>query len=131
MRSFTFVFSTANCYNRVMQETKVMNDKIHDKLGLNPDDKEVVVLYDGEKDKVIWRLLIVFGILFGLTVFDVVFFCSRRNFGKESELLKWKSHVQFGSTRICCRKRHNNQPKRPKSNQPIWANFTCHQCLLN
>lgn len=36
-----------------MEETKLMNDQIHDKLGLNPDDKEVVVLYDGEKDKVI------------------------------------------------------------------------------
>lgn len=35
-----------------MEETKLMNDQIHDKLGLNPDDKEVVVLYDGEKDKV-------------------------------------------------------------------------------
>lgn len=44
---------TANCYKRVMEETKLMNEKIHDKLGLNPEDKEVVVLYDGEKDKVI------------------------------------------------------------------------------
>lgn len=28
-----------------------MQSKIEEKIGLNPADKEVVVLYDGEKDK--------------------------------------------------------------------------------
>ncbi|XP_031633494.1 39S ribosomal protein L32, mitochondrial [Contarinia nasturtii] len=40
-----------NCYQRVMDETKEMQTKIEEKLGLNPVEQEVVVLYDGEKDK--------------------------------------------------------------------------------
>ncbi|XP_055321630.1 39S ribosomal protein L32, mitochondrial [Sitodiplosis mosellana] len=40
-----------NCYKRVMDETQQMQQIIEEKLGLNPDDKEVVVLYDGERDK--------------------------------------------------------------------------------
>lgn len=36
-----------------MSETKEMQDRIEEKIGLNPDDKSVVVLYDGERDKVI------------------------------------------------------------------------------
>lgn len=47
-----FVYSSANCYKRVMDETQAMQQKIEQQLGLNPDDKEVVVLYDGERDKV-------------------------------------------------------------------------------
>lgn len=42
----------ANCYKRIMSETKEMQNKIADKLGLNPVENEVVVLYDGERDKV-------------------------------------------------------------------------------
>lgn len=42
----------ANCYKRVMEETQQMQKKIEEKLGLSPDEKEVVVLYDGERDKV-------------------------------------------------------------------------------
>lgn len=34
-----------------MEETKQMQEKIEQKIGLSPDDKEVVVLYDGERDK--------------------------------------------------------------------------------
>ena len=45
-------YSSANCYKRVMDETQAMQQKIEQQLGLNPDDKEVVVLYDGERDKV-------------------------------------------------------------------------------
>lgn len=35
-----------------MSETREMQKKIADKLGLNPVESEVVVLYDGERDKV-------------------------------------------------------------------------------
>lgn len=35
-----------------MEETKEMQKKIVEKLALNPVEKEVVVLYDGERDKV-------------------------------------------------------------------------------
>lgn len=35
-----------------MGETKEMQKKIAEKLGLNPVENEVVVLYDGERDKV-------------------------------------------------------------------------------
>lgn len=49
-----FFHSSANCYKRVMDETKTMQQKIEQQLGLNPDDKEVVVLYDGETDKVFY-----------------------------------------------------------------------------
>ncbi|XP_026482066.1 39S ribosomal protein L32, mitochondrial-like [Ctenocephalides felis] len=38
-----------HCYDKVKIETQEMQDKIVNDLGLNPDDKEVVVLYDGEK----------------------------------------------------------------------------------
>lgn len=46
----------AHCYKRVMDETKEMQDKITEKLGLKPDDQSVVVLYDGERDKVFQQL---------------------------------------------------------------------------
>lgn len=39
----------ATCYDKVRQETNSIKDKIMKKIGLSPDDKEVVVLYDGEK----------------------------------------------------------------------------------
>jgi large subunit ribosomal protein L32 len=39
----------AHCYDKVRQETESIKDKIMKKLKLNIDDKEVVVLYDGEK----------------------------------------------------------------------------------
>lgn len=40
-----------------MNETKEMQEKIVNKLGLNPVENEVVVLYDGERDKVITILM--------------------------------------------------------------------------
>lgn len=49
---FILCYFAAHCYKRVMDETKQMQEKIIDKLGLSPDDKSVVVLYDGERDKV-------------------------------------------------------------------------------
>uniref|UniRef100_A0A1L8DS39 Large ribosomal subunit protein bL32m n=1 Tax=Nyssomyia neivai TaxID=330878 RepID=A0A1L8DS39_9DIPT len=39
----------SNCYNRVRTETKMMQKEIQQELGLNPIDKEVVVLYKEEK----------------------------------------------------------------------------------
>lgn len=38
------------CYNKVQQETKQMQDAIQAELGLDPVEKEVVVLYEGEKE---------------------------------------------------------------------------------
>lgn len=35
-----------------MEETKQMQEKIEQALGLDPVEKDVVVLYDGEKDRV-------------------------------------------------------------------------------
>lgn len=39
----------ATCYKKVIDETKAMQDAIQNELGLEPVEKEVVVLYDGEK----------------------------------------------------------------------------------
>ncbi|KFB40229.1 AGAP000759-PA-like protein [Anopheles sinensis] len=39
------------CYKKVRTETELMQDKIQQELGLDPVDKEVVVLYDREKDE--------------------------------------------------------------------------------
>lgn len=39
----------AHCYDKVRKETESIKDKIMAELQLKPDDKEVVVLYDGEK----------------------------------------------------------------------------------
>lgn len=38
-----------NCYARIRSETQLMQDKIQEKLQLNPIEDEVIVLYDGEK----------------------------------------------------------------------------------
>lgn len=38
----------ATCYNKVRKETNEIKEKIMKKIGLSPDDKQVVVLYDGE-----------------------------------------------------------------------------------
>uniref|UniRef100_A0A0K8TSF4 Large ribosomal subunit protein bL32m n=1 Tax=Tabanus bromius TaxID=304241 RepID=A0A0K8TSF4_TABBR len=40
-----------HCYEEVRKETELMQEKIQEELGLNPVDKEVIVLYDGEKDQ--------------------------------------------------------------------------------
>ncbi|XP_045460821.1 39S ribosomal protein L32, mitochondrial [Harmonia axyridis] len=37
------------CYKRIMNETKDMKEAIQEKLGLQPIEKEVVVLYENEK----------------------------------------------------------------------------------
>ncbi|XP_008475585.1 39S ribosomal protein L32, mitochondrial [Diaphorina citri] len=39
-----------NCYAKIKEETTRLQDKIVEALGLNPVDKEVVVLYKGEKE---------------------------------------------------------------------------------
>jgi len=38
------------CYKKVIDETKEMQAKIQEELKLEPVEKEVVVVYDGEKD---------------------------------------------------------------------------------
>ncbi|XP_061400636.1 large ribosomal subunit protein bL32m [Musca vetustissima] len=38
-----------HCYNKVRDETKQMQDKIQEQLGLNPIEQDVVVLYEGER----------------------------------------------------------------------------------
>lgn len=40
---------SANCYKKIQDETKLMQEQIVSELGLSPADKDVVVLYDGEK----------------------------------------------------------------------------------
>ncbi|KAH8295326.1 hypothetical protein KR018_009986 [Drosophila ironensis] len=41
--------SPAFCYQKVLKETELMQEKIQENLGLDPVDKEVVVLYEDEK----------------------------------------------------------------------------------
>ncbi|KAG8313680.1 54S ribosomal protein L32, mitochondrial [Homalodisca vitripennis] len=38
------------CYSKVKKETEEMHKEIEAELGLDPVDKEVVVLYQGEKE---------------------------------------------------------------------------------
>nr|CAG4636656.1 EOG090X0IGM [Eubosmina coregoni]SVE70172.1 EOG090X0IGM [Eubosmina coregoni] len=40
-----------NCYAKVKTETSAMQDKMIEELGLNPIEKEVVILYKGEKQE--------------------------------------------------------------------------------
>uniref|UniRef100_A0A1B0F9Z2 Large ribosomal subunit protein bL32m n=1 Tax=Glossina morsitans morsitans TaxID=37546 RepID=A0A1B0F9Z2_GLOMM len=38
-----------NCYQKVREETKLMQEKIQEELGLEPIEKDVIVLYEGER----------------------------------------------------------------------------------
>nr|CAG4637491.1 EOG090X0IGM [Ceriodaphnia reticulata]SVE73301.1 EOG090X0IGM [Ceriodaphnia reticulata] len=38
-----------NCYSKVKEETTVLQEKMIQELGLDPDDKEVAIVYQGEK----------------------------------------------------------------------------------
>lgn len=40
-----------NCYSQVMEETKIMQEEIQNELKLEPVEKEVVVLYENEKQQ--------------------------------------------------------------------------------
>lgn len=40
-----------NCYNKVREETKQMQDQIQEQLGLSPVEQDVVVLYEGERSE--------------------------------------------------------------------------------
>ncbi|KAJ9573752.1 hypothetical protein L9F63_008876 [Diploptera punctata] len=44
-------FLCPNCYAKVRAETEAMQTEIQNELGLNPVEKEVVVLYEGEKEE--------------------------------------------------------------------------------
>lgn len=45
-----FIQIPATCYKKVMDETKAMQEAIQNELKLDPIEKEVVVVYEGEKD---------------------------------------------------------------------------------
>lgn len=45
----TECFILAHCYKKVEQETRLMQEKIEQKLGLEPIEHEVIVLYQGEQ----------------------------------------------------------------------------------
>lgn len=40
----------ACCYKKVLDETKLMQEKIQQELGFSPIEQDVIVLYDGEKN---------------------------------------------------------------------------------
>lgn len=44
------IFFKATCYKKVIDETKAMQEAIQNELKFEPVEKEVVVLYEGEKD---------------------------------------------------------------------------------
>lgn len=46
---FTYLIVTAHCYDKICKETELIQEKIQQELGLDPVDKEVIVLYEGEK----------------------------------------------------------------------------------
>lgn len=58
-------FFKAHCYEIVKKETEEMQEAIQTELGLSPVEQDVVVLYEGEKEKMgneFWKVrnLIVF-----------------------------------------------------------------------
>lgn len=50
-KTILLLYFTAACYNKVAKETKEMQDAIEAELGINPVEKEVIVLYKGEKEE--------------------------------------------------------------------------------
>lgn len=46
--SIYYLNVSAHCYDKVRKETELMQEKIQQDLGLDPVDKEIIVLYDGE-----------------------------------------------------------------------------------
>ena len=42
---------SANCYEKVKTETSAMQEKMVQELGINPVEKEVVIVYQGEKQE--------------------------------------------------------------------------------
>lgn len=46
-----YLYISATCYKKTREETQAIQDKIEAELGLDPVDKTVVVLYDGEKQE--------------------------------------------------------------------------------
>lgn len=45
------LYILANCYKRVNDETKELQEIIEKELGLEPVEQEVIVLYKGERTK--------------------------------------------------------------------------------
>lgn len=53
---FYFYF-LAHCYEKVRKETEQIQEKIQEKLGLNPVEQEVIILYEGEKGEQVFKFL--------------------------------------------------------------------------
>jgi len=45
-----YILIIGHCYEKIKIETKEMQNAIQKELGLNPVEKDVIVLYDGERD---------------------------------------------------------------------------------
>lgn len=41
----------ANCYSKVKAETTVLQEKMIQELGLDPVDKEIAIVYQGERNQ--------------------------------------------------------------------------------
>lgn len=48
--SKTYSFAIGHCYEKVKLETKEIQEAIKKELGLSSVEKNVIILYDGEKD---------------------------------------------------------------------------------
>lgn len=44
-------FISANCYSKIKEETSALQDKMIKEQGLNPIDKEIAILYQGERQQ--------------------------------------------------------------------------------
>lgn len=69
------MYFSGNCYEKVKLETREMQDAIQKELGLNPVEKNVIVLYEGEKESKpvdFWKVLKAHA----LSIFILVLFIS-------------------------------------------------------
>lgn len=55
---FSYYYFIECCYKKVEKETKEIQDKIQEKLGNSPIEKDVIVLYEGENAPNMVRILI-------------------------------------------------------------------------
>jgi hypothetical protein len=50
-RNLTCSPFTANCYSKVKAETTILQEQMIKELGIKPVEKEVAILYQGEKNQ--------------------------------------------------------------------------------
>lgn len=115
-------YRLANCYAKIREETKAMQEKMVNELGLEPIDKDVVIMYDGEKhehDDEFFQVLLELPRIYhpGST------FTFALNRARKSS--RWRSLVRRGSVRTFYRKlaRLSNKAlavKQLLSNLTIW-----------